>query len=284
MALNKSLLDELGAEPIEEVDPALLQELGAEPVEESPLSHDLMQELGAEPVEAPAEEVVPEEKKPGFLEKVFKGFKDRAAADKKMAEAQAQEQVVVDQARQMADASAKEREDREVEIRASPEHKKGFAGMVDSLKKFYRPDMTHQQLVDELSAEYQIDPREVEANFDELAKRKAQETGVYTQPTNEEMLNAVMIGTLPLAGAIAGPMAVAKGLASYTAIKEGAERVILPAAKIIAQKLSDEPVQYEVTKFREMFPDVGPVRDIADFSEFLIYGMGAHKATKFVAL
>lgn len=175
-----------------------------------------------------------------------------------------------------------ERPDQGVYISAAPDKKKGFAGMVEALKKFYRPDMTKQQLIDELSQEFHLDAKYVEKNFDELARKKAESTGVYTQPTNEEMLNAVMVGTLPIAAAISGPLAIAKGLLAYTGIKEASERVILPAAKIIAQKLSGDEVRYEVTKFSEMFPDVGPVRDIADLSEFLIYGMAAKKATDFV--
>lgn len=274
---SKNPFSDLGAEPVDlPVESEDYSDLGAVPVEapeeESAVAGDYS-DLGAEPVET-------EEKKPGFFEGIYEGFQKRAAADRQAQEAAA--------AQPPPPSAAEELQEREVEIRQSPAKRKGFQGLVDSLKKFYKPgdtsppEVARAQLIQELSEEFQLEPSYVQKNFDELARKKAESTGVLTQPTNEEVLNAIMLGTIPMSAAIAGPMAIAKGIAGYTAIKEGAERVVLPAAKIIAQKLSGEPVQYEVTKLKELLPDVGPLHDIADLAEFVIYGVASHKAGKFL--
>lgn len=169
----------------------------------------------------------------------------------------------------------------EAKIEAQPE-KTGFAGMLEHLKDFYRPNLTTEQMKDELSKEFGLSRQEVDRNFDALARKKAMAAGVATQPTNEEFLNAVMLGTLPIAASISGPMAVAKGIASYMGVKEGAERVILPGARAVWQAINQEPVKYEVTKLRDLVPDNPILKNTADLSEFLIYGIGAKPVNEFL--
>lgn len=162
-------------------------------------------------------------------------------------------------------------------ISATPEVPKNPIQMFsDSVKKFYKPDMTKMQMIDEMSKEFELPREEISKNFDDFARKKAMATGVATQPTNEEFMNGIMTATIPLAASIMGPLSLIKGLAAYTGIKETSERTVLPAVRAIYQGLNQEPIKYEVTKLRELMPDIGPVRNIADLAEFVIYGKGAH--------
>lgn len=158
----------------------------------------------------------------------------------------------------------------DTQLTASPE-----PTILDRFKRLYKPNIQKQNMIDELSKDFDLDPKEVEKNFEELASKKAKATGVGTLPTSDEFLGSMLTASLPMAAAIAGPMAVLSGVVRFMAVKEGSERVLLPAAKSIYQALNNEPVKFEVTKLREILPDVGPVRDMADLSEFIIYGAGA---------
>ena len=158
----------------------------------------------------------------------------------------------------------------DTQIKAAPE-----PTLFDKIKSFYPANLTRENMIDELSKDFGLDPKDVSHNFDQVARQKAMSTGVATQPTNEEFLNAMMTATIPMSASILGPMKVLKGVAGFMAVKEGSERAALPAAKAVWQALNQEPVKYEVTKLRELFPDIGPTRNLADLSEFLIYGAGA---------
>ena len=158
----------------------------------------------------------------------------------------------------------------DTKISAAPE-----PTIFDRIKSFYPANLTKENMIDELSKDFDLSHKEVSQNFDQIARKKAMSTGVATQPTNEEFLNGVMTATIPLSASILGPMAVLKGVAGFMAVKEGSERAALPAAKAVWQALNKEPVKYEVTKLRELFPDIGPTQNLADLSEFLIYGAGA---------
>src|SRR3990167_2120614 len=159
---------------------------------------------------------------------------------------------------------------RPTEIRQAPEKT-----LLDRFKGLYKPSLTKQRMIDELSKDFDLNPKEVSRNFDHFARKKAQAAGFNTQPTNDEMLTGIMTATLPMTAAITGPMLILKGVVGFTAVKEGSERVLLPVGKALWQALNSEPVKYEVTKLREVFPDVGPLRKVADLAEFVIYGRGA---------
>lgn len=76
-------------------------------------------------------------------------------------------------------------------------------------------------------------------------------------------------------GGAAAPIQTAKAVAGFMATKEAAQRTALPLVKMGVEALSGDKVKYEVTELKDLVPE--HLKDIADLSEFVLYGYGAKK-------
>lgn len=138
-----------------------------------------------------------------------------------------------------------------------------------------------------LADETGLSPAEVDADFDNIVFEKV------GTPTREKVnqfvlkygMNVMMgAGLQPLLTLRAIPAATALtgtvgGVATFMVAQEAAERAVLPVVKAIEQKLSGEPVRWEVTKLKEVLP--GELEGLGDVTEFVLYGLmakGVHAA------
>lgn len=117
--------------------------------------------------------------------------------------------------------------------------------------------------------------REVRQHFEELAQNYSKEAGIKTELTTDQYLDMLMTGMIPISSAVFGPLQVAKGIAKFAVAKGAAETTLWPAAKMVYQKLTGEPVRYEVTRLTDLLPD--KIKDLGTVAEFLLYGYGAKK-------
>lgn len=144
-----------------------------------------------------------------------------------------------------------------------------FQKIENAVAKVYQPNTAKAANITNLSNYTGLDPQTTQKHYDQIT----QELGLRDYPNASELINGAMVLGLPVTVDALGPLAVAKGIAQFTAAKEGTERVVLPAGKAVWEAMNKEPVKYETGKLQDLFPE--DAKDLGSISEFLLYGMGA---------